>query len=232
MGAEGSYTQFGHYLRQRSPRTIFEVGSRDGLDAIDLSQAFRCPVFAFECNPDAIALCRRNLAAAGDHQVELVELALSERDGAIDFFPFDLTRYDNLGASSMFLIDFTTNRLPSDPDYGRGAVQTHIKVSSARGDTFCRDRQIAQVDLLCMDVQGAERLVLEGFGDALRRTTWVITETAVRSTYSGGSSFREVQDYLRLFGFRYVASDAFGTRAPDPSLRGYSEFNAVFRADR
>ena len=42
-------------------KVIFEVGSRDGFDAISLSKKYpNSQVYCFECNPLTVDICRNN----------------------------------------------------------------------------------------------------------------------------------------------------------------------------
>src|SRR5438067_7633069 len=89
-------------------RTVFDIGSRDGCQAIQLSRLFpNAQVVAVECNPETLAQCRQNLA--GKPRIRLVEKAINSYSGRCRFFPIDTTRTvtswtdGNPGASSLFL---------------------------------------------------------------------------------------------------------------------------------
>lgn len=42
-------------------KTIFELGSRDLVDAYKLSKYYECDVYAFECNPDCLLECEKKM---------------------------------------------------------------------------------------------------------------------------------------------------------------------------
>ncbi|MGA2477375.1 MAG: FkbM family methyltransferase [Spirochaetia bacterium] len=183
-------------------KTVFEIGSCHALDAIELAKNFaEAKVYAFEANPEAMTLCRKNIAKVPELGITLVEMAASDVDGTVDFFPFDLTKYDNIGASSMFKIDFVTNRSPTDADYGRGEVQKAIQVPSCRLDSFCQSHQIKGVDLICLDTQGAELIALKGLGNMLSSVQHVICECAIASTYQFGKRLPKKR-HRGFFGIR------------------------------
>ena len=48
------------------------------------------------------------------------------------------------------------------------------------------------------------------------------------STYINGSTFKELNEYLSNYNFRYVFSNKFGNTYPNLSLKGFSEFDALF----
>ncbi len=56
-------------------------------------------------------------------------------------------------------------------------------------------------DALVLDVQGAELLALRGAGEQLRRFKWVLAEAADFEAYAGGCQLRDLDEYLRGFGF-------------------------------
>lgn len=228
----GSYLDniFTDNIAKTDVKTIFELGSRDLEDAIKLFSHYGCKVFAFECNPDCIRVCKNRLgsqSASVRENVVLVESAVSLDNSDTTFYPFDLTKYNNMGASSMLKIDFS-RRDSSDPDYNRENPQKEITVRGQRLDSFMDENDIAAVDLLCIDLQGYEINALKSLGDKLRSVKYIITECSIQSTYVGGATFNELNAFLSENNFCYVASNRFGNSFPDLSLKGFSEFDALF----
>jgi hypothetical protein len=137
------------------------------------------------------------------------------------FYPFDVKKYDNIGASSRFIIDFT-KRSPTDADYGKKDVQLNITVPSTRLDTFCEQNNI-KCDMLCCDLQEGELLAFKGMGDRISDVKFIITEFSYVSTYKGGCNFDEICDYLRKYGFECIEIDF-----PRPNHNYFSHGNALF----
>jgi len=209
-------------------KIIFELGSRDLIDAYRLQTHYDCVVYAFECNPDCLVVCDNIINSSFyNTNIVLVKKAVSLVDGPVSFFPFDLTKYDNMGASSMLKIDFS-NRDKEDPDFCRPNPQIEIVVEGTRIDTFMESNHIEAVDMLCIDLQGYELNALKSMGDKLKNVKYVLTECSIRSTYVGGSSFSELEKYLGEYGFIYKCSNRFGYDYPNTELRGFSEFDALF----
>jgi len=205
-------------------KIIFELGSRDLIDAIKMQKYYNCQVYAFECNPDCLELCRKNF----NKNVYLIESAVSINDGFETFYPFDLHKYNNIGASSMLKIDFT-KRNKNDPDYNRPNPQKEITVPSTRLDTFMNKMSIKNIDLLCMDLQGYELNALKSLSEKINNIKYIITETCINSTYTNGTTFSEINEYLENYGFKYICSDEFKYEFPNTDITGFSEFNALFR---
>ena len=208
-------------------QTIFELGSRDLLDAHKLEDYYGCPVYAFECNPDCLEICDSVANTFENKNIHLIQKAVSLVDGPVSFYSFDITKYDNMGASSMFKIDFN-NRDKDDPDYNLPSPQKEIVVEGTRLDTFMSDNRVDRVDMLCVDLQGYELAAIQSLGDRLQCVKYIIVECSIQSTYDGGTTFVELEEYLKNAGFKYVCSNRFGYKYPDTELRGYSEFDALF----
>lgn len=211
-------------------KIILELGSRDLIDAIKLQKYYNCKVYAFECNPDCLNICKVNyhkLDNISKKSINLIESAISLDNGHVKFYPFDLEKYNNMGASSMLKIDFT-KRNKWDPDYNRPNPQKEIVVPSIRLDTFITNIKINNIDLLCIDLQGYELNALLSLGDEIKNVKYIITETCINSTYDNGSTFNELYDYLKKYNFTYICSDEFQYELPNNELVGFSEFNALF----
>jgi FkbM family methyltransferase len=211
-------------------KIILELGSRDLIDAIKLQKYYNCKVYAFECNPDCLNICKVNYDKLDDttkKSINLIESAVSLDNGHVKFYPFDLEKYNNMGASSMLKIDFT-KRNKWDPDYNRPNPQKEIVVPSIRLDTFITNIKINNIDLLCIDLQGYELNALLSLGDEIKNVKYIITETCINSTYDNGSTFNELYDYLKKYNFTYICSDEFQYELPNNELVGFSEFNALF----
>jgi FkbM family methyltransferase len=225
-----SYFDFLKYIDKKNIHTIFELGSRDLQDAVKLSKYYDCKVYAFECNPDCLVDCYRVKSTLDPDtlsKIELVEKAVSITNGPVNFFPFDLSKYDNKGSSSMYKIDFSTRNL-SDPDYNRENPQKEVIVEGIRLDTFLENNGLNHIDLLCIDLQGYELNALKSLGKYLHSVDYIITECSIQSTYAGGATFTELMSYLSEFGFEYKRSNNFGSAYPDLKRTGFSEFDTLF----
>lgn len=161
--------------------------------------------------------------------MKLIEKAISDKSGEITFYPFDIKRYNNIGASSIFKIDFS-NRPEYDPDYKRGEVQNEIKVQSTTLDDFIEKNKIdlLSIDLLCIDLQGAEYLALKGCEQNLKNVKYIIVESSIKSTYIGGSNFFEIEEYLKKFNFNYIFSNKFDYAYPNKNIMSLCEFDSIF----
>ncbi len=199
----GDYLNPGFLRRidRESVSTIFEVGCADGNDTVLLAETFPAQIHAFECNPAALVNARRKCADAP--MIRLVEKAAWDSDCLIPFFPVTVTVeketgkvVKNPGASSCF---------EARPDYLTQYFQEEVMVEAIRLDTYCAQQNITSIDLLCMDVQGAELRALRGLGGMLESVRYVITEIEVKPLYYDQALYPEVHGYLKSHGFRQAA---------------------------
>ncbi|MGH3009954.1 MAG: FkbM family methyltransferase [Gaiellaceae bacterium] len=194
------------------PEVILDVGSRDGQEALAFATAHpKARVYFFECNPATLPLCRK--VEGLRENLQLVEKAVSDRDGLVQFYPIDpaLTETTwedgNPGASSLFQ---ASGKYPVER-----YVQTQIEVESIRLDTFLRDTNLPRIDLLWMDVQGAEEMVCKGLGERLSDVGLIHTEVEFIEIYSGQVLFPELKKLLHRAGFVLVGFTHLGTYSAD-----------------
>jgi FkbM family methyltransferase len=191
---DGVYLSFASKINKDDIKTIFEIGSRDAKDAIELSQFFRCHVFAFECNPVAIQICRDNVR--DNPNITVVPLGIWNTTGEL---PFYRVIHGNIGASSFFRFNPGARNYP---DIVReGLIQREVKVPTIRLDEFLKSQNIDNIDLLCMDVQGAAFQVLESLGEELSKVKYIIVELEVHPVYAGEVLYQDIDNYLLQKGF-------------------------------
>jgi len=187
--ATGAYLQdvFTRYIDETKVNTILELGSRDALDAVELSDHYNADVYSFECNPSAIEICKGTI---GDHKrVHLIEKAVWDEEGTISFYP---VINGNTGASSCFVaID----------DYKYETYeQDEVLVPAIRLEGWFAETGVSP-DLICIDLQGAELRALKGMGEIPASVKYIITEGQTKPIYEGVNLIPEIEDYLEDFGF-------------------------------
>lgn len=192
--------------------TIVEVGARDCAETLDFHRAFPgARIFAFECNPATLPACRA--AVRRLERVRLIEKAVSDREGTVRFYPTDPVKtrtkhaHGNPGASSLFR---------ARPDYPHETyAQNEIAVEATTLVRLMRDEDIAAIDLLWMDIQGAELLALKGLGERLRDVKLIHLEVEFLPIYEGQPLFPEVHRYLRNHGFRLAGFTSYSRYSAD-----------------
>jgi FkbM family methyltransferase len=159
-------------------RAILECGVRDCLTSNILIEEFSpAKVYAFECLPENIEICKKNMTSSS---VILVEMALSNKEGTLDFFVTEE------GGSSSLLEHV-------------GGNKKVIQVKTARFDSLD-----ISVDTLWLDAQGAELDILEGCGSKLDQVQVIQAEVAFLKGYKEQPSYWDIKKFLKSKGF-YLA---------------------------
>ena len=186
--------------------TVFECGSRDALDAIRIDMVYEPEeIYIFEPNPEGIIQCRDNLSKYNKNHLKFFDLAVSDIDGKVDFYP---TTEENIGAASMLKYNSRANGWDGYKHNNFKATQKQkIQVNSTRLDTFIDQNRIASIDLLCMDVQEAELLALKGLGEHIDNVKYIILEVTGEGYYVSGARFSEVDAFLKGKNFKLADID-------------------------
>ena len=135
-------------LKPFQPRVVFDVGANLGEWSRAAAQILpSAAVHAFEIVPETAQ--RLSESARGDARIRVNAIGLSDKPGreAADTYP------DEPWLASIVPGADAINKRPS------------IKVSCevTTGDAYCAACDVARIDLLKLDVEGAEGLVLAGF---------------------------------------------------------------------
>lgn len=190
---QGAYllTVFTACLPRDRIRRIIEIGSGDGTDALQLQRYYDADVFAFECNPEVLPACERNLAS--HPRITLVPKAVGTLDGPV---AFHRVINGNPYASSCFI---------ANPEYPyERYVQEPTEVEMLRLDHWLDARHIDRVDLLALDVQGSCLDVLHGLGGHLEHVRFIAAELDTRAIYHGEPLAPEVIELLAARGFHLL----------------------------
>ncbi len=81
-------------------------------------------------------------------------------------------------------------------------INAPIEVEVTSLDAFVSDHQVSQIDLLKIDVQGAEVLVLRGGVYALKYTETIVLEASFYDYYENHTSIYEIEEILLPQGFQ------------------------------
>jgi FkbM family methyltransferase len=180
--------------------TIVECGSRDCLDAIEMLNYYKpSKIYSFECNPESIQVCKKNIKNQKD--IVLMEYAVSNHDGSIDFYATDMEKSTdkNIGASSALFHRDQVNY-----------IQKKINVPCKTLKSFMDENKIFEIDLLCLDLQGYEKIALDGLFENIKFVKNIISEVSFHSFYHSDILFEEYKQYLENNGFKHVETESYG----------------------
>jgi FkbM family methyltransferase len=177
--------------------TIVDVGAHTGLVADALEFLYRpSRLWAVEPNPAH----RGQLEArfAGRPHITLVTSCMGEAAGEVTF-----NAYDFDAASSLYAC--VPGHMAS---LGLSEQSTPLKVPmDTLGNLIPAD--LASLDLLMLDCQGAELSVLKGAGKRIRDIRWVFCEVSIDPIYEGAPLFGELHLFLRSSGFELRKMSGF-----------------------
>jgi FkbM family methyltransferase len=169
---------------------IIDVGGHRG-DWTAGMQSLYPGVIATIFEPTRASAARLHERFRSDN-VTIIEAALGSSEGTADFF--------HVGG----LDDLNSLHRPSGIRFAvEGVVNAAIityPVNVTTLDTAIADPRI---DVIKVDVQGAEAEVLKGGREVLRRTACVVIETPFSPQYEGGSTFMDVQPLLEQAGLAF-----------------------------
>lgn len=184
---------------------IIEIGARDCAETVRLANQYeKAKIFTFECNPATIEICRERVA--GLNNVTLIEKAITNTNGQIKFYPTNpektMTTWPdgNPGASSIFK---ASGKYPVET-----YIQDEIVVEAVTLYSFLFEHNLDSIDLLWMDIQGAELSALQGLGKSIENVKIIQTEIEFFEIYEGQPLFDEVRNYLRNWGFYFAGFTA------------------------
>lgn len=178
---------------------IFDIGARDCIQSIEFYKHFpNAKIYAFECNPNTLDICKQNIENYKD-RITLIEGAVCNYDGEIIFYPINqqqtITSWKdgNPGASSLF----KSNGKYTIEHY----VQDEIITNCHRLDSIMIKYNIPHVDIIWMDLQGAELLAMNGLGKYLQNTKYIYTEVSHKEIYNNQCMFTEFNDFMKINNF-------------------------------
>lgn len=145
-------------------------------------------VIAFEPHPELFAPLAENVSANGLHWVTPLRVALSDATGEVELVSF-AGDASNRGVS----------RIAGDP----GASGKRYRVPTGRLDTLLDEAGVGDVDLLKMDIEGAEALVLPSLRESLARGRYrrILLELHPESVAEWGVGASDLVRLVRAAGY-------------------------------
>lgn len=164
---------------------FIDVGANIGVySIIAASKIKKGRVYAFEPIPNTVAILKQNIYLNNiSDQVTIIEKVASDKSGKEKFNIQDISEVSHISTKD----DKSQNTL----------------IPSIRLDDFCKERNIRYIDVLKIDVEGAEMKVLKGVELYLKmnKIRILIIELNVNNSLYGSSS-NEILNYLKRFNYK------------------------------
>ena len=193
---------------------VFEIGANAGQHTACFADLLPgATIHAFEPDPEAFAALET--VAAGLPNVRAAHAAVSDADGTATFHVSSAAPGGDAGNGTGEPKDPLAGRLSGSLCEPTGHLtsfpwvkfETAVEVPTRSLDSYCREAGVGRIDFIWMDVQGAERLVLEGAAETLRRVRFLYTEYFDVELYAGQPGLAEILDLCPGFRVR----QRFGT---------------------
>jgi FkbM family methyltransferase len=193
----GIHTAITQWMPIDKPITLMDIGASEGNFSFAISRLYKIKR-AVLVEPIPARLPHLNTLFP-DNKFEILNLAVSDKEGEAEFYISD---YDVL--SSLFKIKDDHNN-----HFNIGLpVKAMVKTSTL--DKISSQSRLNEIDLIKVDVQGAEHLVLQSGLETLKRTKLVFTEFSYKPMYDGSSTFFDIYTILNHNNFRLVnVSEAY-----------------------
>jgi FkbM family methyltransferase len=202
--------------------TVFDVGANIGQYTLLAARRVgpQGQVHAFEPTPHVIAQLRHNVALNQLGNVRINPVAVSDHSGKATLYYFEGT-----DAGENTIMDAA----------GGTACGT---VPTVTLDDYVAERGLRRVDVIKMDIEGAELLALQGASDLLsgENAPLLLMEVHAKTLGFSGLNMEQLLGLLGKHGYSFYPLATYGQDTPDPWTNGlaakpvHHERFPVFRA--
>jgi FkbM family methyltransferase len=189
---------------------VFDIGASDGGFARKIKGLYpNTELHSFEALPNSF---ERLIQRCGEFKNFYPNnIALSDKEGEIEFFLCE----DSTGSSSM--LEMTDIHKQA---YPHTAKNKSLKVKSITLDDYVIKNQLnteSKTILMKLDVQGAEKIVLNGCENTLKDVNYIFCEINFVETYKGCVLFPELNKMVEDKGFSLVGIENVSISTVDGS---------------
>jgi len=175
-----------------APAGVLHIGAHTGEEANDYYSNGVEKTIWVEANPNLIPELTTNLSKY--HNCKIFNECLTDKDGE------ELVlNISNCTAQSSSILELGTH-LQAHPEV---QYVDMVAVITKRLDTLLEQNSIdiEEYKFVNIDVQGAELMVLKGFGDLLNKVNYLYLEVNLEHLYKDCPLLQDIEEYLKPFGF-------------------------------
>ena len=180
---------------------IFDIGGHKGQSIDYFLDLFpNAKIYSFEPDPDSFEI----LSGKQSNNVKVFNIAVSDKIGSATFFRNNISHTNSLhkiNINSSDSIRATEERKIEQSKYS-DEINSEITVVTTTLNDFTNKHSLQSIDLLKIDVQGAEESVLSGGEDVFDMVKSIIVEISLYDFYEKSSSFLGIESILMPAGFK------------------------------
>jgi FkbM family methyltransferase len=190
-----------YLLNQNGRLTIFDVGACEAEDSIRYSNLFpHSTVYAFEPRKDNCIMASELIKKYNKTNIILENVALSDKTGFAEFFlsegePPHLRNDEHWDYGNK-----SSSLLPPSQEMKEHiswlTFHDKISVPTRRLDDYTIEKNIEAIDLMHLDVQGAELLVLKGAGVFIDKIKIIWMEVEAVGLYKNQPLKTDVEQFM------------------------------------
>ena len=205
MGQGTNYNTFFKLLQnkynilQQKINTIFEIGSRDALDAITANKIFKPnEIHVFECNKTLLSTCKKNMIPYKN--MFLCDKALYSEDNLkLKFkFPTKLPGPEHCWNGCGSLMGKTNKEYWESTNHP-------FKDLNENNSSF-KNNNVDNIDIILLDVEGVPLQIIKAY-DNIKNTKIIISEVYYKTVFEkGNDTFEEMNNFLK-YNFQCVYNE-------------------------
>lgn len=199
-----------NFFLKNKPKLVFDVGANFGYFSY-LAAAYSptSQVISFEPDPYNFSWLKRNYDLIGKKDFKYEQLAISNSTGEVSFIPSKADEDLNLWSQ----INFNTK-----------GDKNEIRVPSTSLDEYCSKNNIQSVDLIKMDIEGAEGYAVDGMEQGISEKKYknVLIEIHPHLLKSGPYSLNSIAQKFLKNGYKaFYFDSSFNSKNLDDKHKDY-----------
>ena len=199
---------FRRLLNKVNP-VVVEIGVHYGEDTLRFLEAFpECKIYCFEPDPRNIKIFKKYVK---DKRAQLYEIALSNENGEANFYQ-SFQKYKESKIPEKYdwisLEEYKEEKINNSGSSSlkkgyKHTFENYILVKTERFDNWYKKTNIDKIDLAWIDVQGAEKEVIEGMGDEIKNIKYIWIEYGEKE-YEGALDRNETILDMAARGYKVI----------------------------
>jgi len=173
------------------PTKILHVGAHLAEESAEYNKYFNVPVIWIEAQPKLCLELRKKLNPKNN---TVIEACVYDKDNEI--LNFNISS----NSQSSSVLEFGTHA-DAYPDI---IVNEIVTVNTKRLDTILHGQEIP--DFINLDIQGVELKAIKGLGHLINKVQMIYTEVNKRHVYDGCDLVKDIDSYLKLYGFKRIST--------------------------